>query len=142
VDVFDGAGSRALPIIGEGGPDEPDRASSYVMFLNWELARRDGPEVRIGIGMAEDTALMAKAGFKGSGNNEVVWNGIVVGRAAELCSFGNRTSTDRGFMVDIGVGMRLCDKYRGFLELNLERRCWHTDIVNVGMNDCYQRYCV
>jgi class 3 adenylate cyclase len=46
------------------------------------------PPIRSGIGMSYGRALMIKAGFNGSGINDVVYMGDVVNRASKLAGLG------------------------------------------------------
>src|SRR5262249_24940481 len=58
--------------------------------LNWLLERKGYTTIKCGIGMAYGRALMLKAGFKGSGINDIVWMGDVVNEASNLCHQGNK----------------------------------------------------
>lgn len=51
------------------------------------------------MGASYGSSLYIKAGYKGSGINEVVWLGKLVGEAAKLCSYGNKTWSDKELMV-------------------------------------------
>lgn len=64
--------------------------SSIIRILNWRLAQKDYSQFVCGIGIAYGRALMLKAGYKGSGVNDVIWMGDVVNETAKLCQEGNR----------------------------------------------------
>ncbi|ABR91552.1 Uncharacterized conserved protein [Janthinobacterium sp. Marseille] len=66
------------------------RLNSVISQLNWRLSQRGYSDLRCGIGLSYGRALMIKAGYKGSGINDVVWMGNVVNEAAKLCHQGNR----------------------------------------------------
>ena len=56
-------------------------------------------EIKVGIRIEDGESLYMKAGYSGSGINEVVWIGKVVGEAAKLCNFGNRGWMDKRIML-------------------------------------------
>lgn len=64
--------------------------NSLIEHLNWRLSQKKYSKLVCGIGMAVGRALMIKAGYKGSGINDIVWMGNVVNEAAKLCHLGNR----------------------------------------------------
>lgn len=66
------------------------RLNSVTKILNWRLERKGYAAVDCGIGIAYGRALMLKAGYKGSGINDVIWMGDVVNEASNLCHEGNR----------------------------------------------------
>lgn len=110
------------------------RISSLIQILNVKLAKKKYSTISVGIGIDDGYSLYIKAGYKGSGINEVVWIGRVVGGAANLCKYGNRTILDRTVMVSEIVYDSLVDKYKGFLEWNAGRGCYQGDIHNISMN--------
>jgi class 3 adenylate cyclase len=75
------------------------RIHSMIHILNVKLKRKGYSEIQIGIGLGYGESLNIKAGYKGSGINEVVWTGKVVGGDALLCKNGNRTYTDGTVLV-------------------------------------------
>lgn len=68
------------------------RLHSVIDVLNWLFEGKGYTTIRCGIGLAWGRALMLKAGFKGSGINDIVWMGDVVNHASNLCHDGNRGS--------------------------------------------------
>lgn len=108
-------------------------AVSLINIANHYLAKRGYERISIGAGLAYGRALMIKAGSKGSGINEIVWTGKVVGEAAQLCSYGNRTYSDRTIMVSDSVRVNLNSHYQGFLTWNVSRACWHGDVERIDM---------
>lgn len=66
------------------------QANSLKDLLNGELARKQYETLKFGIGVEWGRALMIKAGYKGSGLNEVVYMGDVVNRAAHLAHEAGR----------------------------------------------------
>lgn len=68
------------------------RLNSMTNILNWRLEQKGYAALKCGIGMAYGRALMLKAGYKGSGINDVIWMGDVVNEASNLCHQGNRNN--------------------------------------------------
>ena len=85
--------------------------------------------------MDDGVSLYIKSGYKGSGINEVVSIGDVVGGAAALCKNGSREADDGEFMVSERVRDMLKEKYQGFLSWSHKRACYQSSIHNVGMNE-------
>lgn len=111
------------------------RASSLVDILNIKLKKKKYSEVKVGIGVSYGSSLYIKAGYKGSGINEVVWLGALVGEAAKLCNYGNRNYSDRELMVSKIFYDNLNEKNKSLLVWNAERNCYHGHVVNVAMNE-------
>ncbi len=64
--------------------------NSMLLILNWRLEKKGYSPIDCGIGMSYGRALMLKAGYSGSGINDVIWMGDVVNEASNLCHKGNR----------------------------------------------------
>ncbi len=108
--------------------------ASMIDIMNFKFEKRDITQVTVGIGMAWGRALMIKAGYKGSGINDVVWMGDVVNLAAKLCSYGNQTFNDRRFMVSDDFYTNLEEENQKLLQRNQTRGCYHGNVVNLAMN--------
>jgi hypothetical protein len=78
---------------------------------------------------------MIKAGYKGSGLNDVVWVGPVVNEASKLAGYGENAYLDRRTMVSDVFRNNLNDHNKSLLEWNSNRRAYHGYVVNVAMND-------
>lgn len=89
----------------------------------------------MGIGLAYGSSLLIKSGYKGSGINEVVWLGKLVGEAAQLCSYGNKGYDDREMMVSNTFYDNLNDNNKALLTKNYNRDCYHGCVINTAMND-------
>lgn len=111
------------------------RASSLVDILNYKYAKKGYSEIQVGIGMSYGTTLLIKAGYKGSGINEVVWLGKLVNEAAKLCSHGNREWYDRETMVSNLFYDNLNDHNKKLLSKNDYRDCYHGNIINKEMDN-------
>lgn len=115
--------------------------ASLIDILNYKLRVNKIREITVGIGAAYGRALMVKAGYQGSGINEVVWMGNVVNEASKLGSYGNRELYDREIMVSEVFFNNLSDENKKLLEKNIYRNCYHGNVVNSAMNDWYKQNC-
>jgi len=109
-------------------------AASLIDILNIKLTKKGYSTVSVGMGLDDGESLYIKAGYKGSGINEVVWLGRVVGQASALCKNGNRTFLDREIMVSSRVYDNLNDHNKSLLVWSPERSCYHGNVVHTGMN--------
>jgi len=66
------------------------RANTLLKLLNHHYAKKDIGALKIGIGIDYGRVLMIKAGFSGSGINDVIYMGDVVNRAAHLAHEAGR----------------------------------------------------
>jgi class 3 adenylate cyclase len=102
-------------------------------IMNYKFAKNGISEITIGIGIAYGRALMIKAGYSGSGINDVVWMGDVVNEASNLCKYANQTWTDREIMVSNDIYSNLTDTNKGLLHHNGLRGCYHGNVVSIDM---------
>ena len=119
------------------------RLSSVVDILNCRYAKKTSniKPITVGIGVAYGRALMIKAGYNGSGINDVVWMGDVVNQASNLCGHGNASYGDREIMVSNVFYGNLNDHNQGLLEKNYSHDCYHGNVVNTAMNDWVKENC-
>ncbi len=66
------------------------RANTLLKLLNHHYAKKGMDPLKIGIGIDYGRVLMIKAGFSGSGINDVIYMGDVVNRAAHLAHEAGR----------------------------------------------------
>jgi class 3 adenylate cyclase len=111
------------------------QVASLVDILNVKLTKKGYSSIEVGIGLDDGESLYIKAGYKGSGINEVVWLGRVIGTCSVLCSNGNKTWTDREMMVSKMVFENLTDHNKALLEWNHARQCYHGSVINILMNE-------
>ena len=109
--------------------------SSLIDVLNIKFRKRNYSALTVGIGAAYGSSLLIKAGYKGSGINEVVWLGTLVSEAAKLCGFGNQTYTDCEIMVSDVFYSNLNDENKKLLSRNHNRSCYHGNVVSIYMNE-------
>jgi class 3 adenylate cyclase len=110
-------------------------AASLIDILNIKFKKKGYSELTVGIGISYGTSLMIKSGYKGSGINEVVWLGKLVGEAAMLCSYGNKTFNDKEMMVSNVVYDNLDDSNKALLSKYYDRDCYHGNVISLQMNE-------
>lgn len=115
------------------------KVSSIVDILNVKYKRKGYSTLTVGIGLAYGESLYIKAGYKGSGINEVVWLGKLVGEAAMLCSHGNKSYSDKEMMVSSTFYSNLNEKNQGLLEWNSLRDCYHGHVINTAMTEWVEK---
>lgn len=158
VAVMDGdANCREVNIVGDGvwGVfDTPQKSNidatfstiakiySVIKMLNYQLGKHGYKSIRVGIGASWGRALVIKAGFSGSGINDIVYMGDVVNQAAKLAAHGNETSSDKTVMVANNFRFNLNEHNRGLLSWNAARNAWHGDFVDTAMNNWFDENCV
>lgn len=67
----------------------------FVCILNYKLEKKGYEKISVGIGVDDGRALMVKAGYSGSGINDVVWMGDVVNTACHLANKAGRNGREK-----------------------------------------------
>jgi len=109
------------------------KLSSIIDLLNLKFIKKNITPILVGIGLSYGRALMLKAGYNGSGINDIIWMGDVVNETSKLCSFGNSTYLDKELMVSNVFQQNINEQHKTFLEYNYNRGCYHGCIVNIDM---------
>jgi class 3 adenylate cyclase len=112
--------------------------TALIRALNVKLAKRSYSKIEFGIGIEDGESLYIKAGYKGSGINEVVWIGRSVGSAAKLCGYGSQTWFDRITMISERVYSNLSDEVKKLFEWSISRECYMGSVVNIAMDKWVQ----
>lgn len=115
--------------------------ASMVDILNCRSSKRGFDPISVGIGMGWGRALMIKAGYSGSGLNDVVYVGDVVNRAAHLASFGNQSWGDKEIMVGNDFRGNLNEDNQKLLSYNYDRGCYHGNVVRKDMDAWLRENC-
>jgi class 3 adenylate cyclase len=115
------------------------KAASLVDTLNVKYKKKNYTELKVGIGISYGSSLLIKSGYKGSGINEVVWLGKLVGEASQLCFYGNRTYNDSRLMVSSGFHQNLSEYNQKLLSYNANRGCYHGGVIDVAMDEWVQK---
>jgi class 3 adenylate cyclase len=118
------------------------RISSLIKVLNCKLKKKDIDPITVGIGISYGRALMAKAGYSGSGISDVVWMGDVVNEASNLCGYANSSYSDYEIMVSSDIHLNLKEENQKLLTYNYNRSCYHGNIINIAMEEWHQENCV
>lgn len=102
------------------------RANTLLKLLNHHYAKKGIDPIKIGIGIDYGRALMIKAGFSGSGINDVIYMGDVVNSAAHLAH-----EAGRGWNSPIYMG--------GDIHLNLDDndKAWFSSTHLAGHGTVY-----
>ncbi|MBS1703688.1 MAG: adenylate/guanylate cyclase domain-containing protein [Armatimonadetes bacterium] len=111
---------------------------SVIDVLNFKLSKRKLTTIKCGIGIDYGRLLMVKAGYNGSGVNDVVWMGRVVNGASNLSHFGNRELLDNPLMVSSLVYSNLNEHNQKLLSYNMNRGCYHGYVIDTAMNEWLQ----
>lgn len=119
------------------------RLNSLVMILNWRLEQKGYTTIRCGIGIDYGRALMMKAGYKGSGLNDVIWMGDVVNQASNLCHQGNK-EIRKPLQVSACIYDNLNEHNKNLLSpvyggLDLSSMHYEGDVINIEMNDWLEK---
>lgn len=118
------------------------QANSLIKVLNYKLRKAgyDHP-LRVGIGASWGRALMIKAGYSGSGINDVVYMGDVVNEAAHLAAQGSSRHGAPAIMVSDDFYGNLNDQNKGLLRRDCNRGCYSGDVVSTVMEQWYLDNC-
>ncbi len=118
------------------------KTNSLLQILNYKLARSNyKTPIRAGIGLAWGRALMIKAGYSGSGLQDVVYMGDVVNRAAKFAARGSKTLWTSPIMIDSDFASNLNDHNRALTINDYRYGCHTADAVDAAMSDWYEENC-
>jgi class 3 adenylate cyclase len=116
-------------------------ANSLVNVLNYKLNKAGYPTpIKVGIGMTYGRALMIKAGYSGSGINDVVYMGDVVNQAAKLASMGSKDGSDP-IVTDLTVYQNLNDHNTKLLTKRPYLDICTGNVIHRGMEEWYNANC-
>ncbi|KTS09415.1 adenylate/guanylate cyclase domain-containing protein [Microbacterium testaceum] len=102
------------------------RANTLLKLLNHHYSKKNIDAIKIGIGVDYGRALMIKAGYSGSGINDVIYMGDVVNSAAHLAH-----EAGRGWHLPIYVGELI------HLNLTNEDQKWLSSTYLTGKGTVY-----
>lgn len=77
------------------------KVNSLIDTLNIKLKKRKYTPIKAGTGVHYSETLMIKAGYSGSGINEVTWIGNLVSETADLCSKANKNGKSRSLISNV-----------------------------------------
>jgi len=120
--------------------------SSMVDILNCKLKKKNITEIEIGIGLDYGRLLLIKAGFAGSGLNEVAWMGDALNTASKLCSKANK-DTSYEILVSYDVYQNLNEHNQELLNhisynYSLSIDYYGRNVIRIDMNEWYKENCL
>lgn len=115
--------------------------NSLVDVLNCKLLKHNIEAIRVGLGMSYGRALMIKAGYSGSGINDVVWLGDVVNEASNLCQSANTGFFAGRMLLSSNFQVNLNDHNRSLTRWNSGLDCYESDAVITEMDNWVQDNC-
>ncbi|MDC3424256.1 adenylate/guanylate cyclase domain-containing protein [Aquibacillus sp. 3ASR75-11] len=117
------------------------KINTLIKIINYHFRKNGIVEIKIGIGVAYGRSLMIKAGYSGSGINEVVWMGDVVNKASNLCNEANKDTT-KPILIGNTVYSNIDDDHlKSLYAKNYILDCYEGNIVNTAMNNWYENNC-
>ncbi|PAL04095.1 adenylate/guanylate cyclase domain-containing protein [Peribacillus simplex] len=110
--------------------------NSLINTLNYKLKKKGYTEIKAGTGIAYGKVLMIKAGYNGSGINDVVYMGEAVNRASKMCSKASK-ETSSPLVVTPAFYKELNEHNRNLLTSNSDWSIdyYHGYVYNIAMND-------
>ena len=116
--------------------------NSLIEILNYKLEKKGYSTISVGIGMDYGRALMVKAGYSGSGLNDVIWMGDVVNSACHLANKAGRNGK-QPVVVSSVVYSNLNEHNQGIVyETTIDgSTVYHAYIYNVPMREWYDDNC-
>lgn len=116
--------------------------SSMVNILNYKLEKKGYEKISVGIGDDDGRALMVKAGYSGSGINDVVWMGDVVNTACHLANKAGRNGRKKVVITEqIYDNMNEGHKklFSSYTDGNSTR--YECDLIRKSMEEWYKENC-
>lgn len=118
------------------------KLNSMIKILNYKLRKKGYSEISVGIGIDYGRALMLKAGYSGSGINDVIWMGDVVNSACHRCNKAGRNFREVIIISNV-VYNNLNEHNQSLFSRYLDGGTirYEGSIVNVVMNEWYEENC-
>jgi len=113
---------------------------SLIDILNCKFKKYDIERIKVGIGVSFGRALMIKAGYSGSGINEIVWMGDVVNEACHLSNLPIYSSNHEIFTSEFFY-RNLNQDNQNLLRSDYSNNCYRGNIINRGMDAWYRTNC-
>lgn len=120
--------------------DDACTISSLIDILNCKLKKKKITEINIGIGMDYGRLLLIKAGFSGSGLNEVAWMGDALNTAAKLCNKANKEHSYE-ILVSSLINDNLNDHNKSLLYKIPYEDCYGGNVIGTDMNKWVEENC-
>lgn len=122
--------------------DVAAQLNSLIMILNYKLKKKGYSEIKVGIGIDDGRALMVKAGYAGSGINDVIWMGDVVNSACHLCNEAGRDGR-KVIIISSYVYNNIPEESQKFFTSYKKDGVTYYEgsVINIKMNDWYKENC-
>lgn len=119
------------------------KLNSLIGVLNYKLKKKNYSQIKVGIGADYGRALMVKAGYSGSGINDVIWMGDVVNSACHLCNKAGRGVYDTILITKVIYENMTHDEDKSFLKMVIvdSSVCYEGDFWDNEMHDWYNENC-
>lgn len=116
--------------------------NSMVKILNYKLSKKGYDTIKVGIGIDAGRALMVKAGYSGSGINDIVWMGDVVNTACHLANKAGRGLRDP-IVITEHIYNSLNDKHKGMFSSYTDGQItlYEGSIIRTVMEEWYKENC-
>lgn len=103
--------------------------NSTIKMLNKQLTKQGLKNIKVGIGFDIGRALMIKAGYSGSGINEIAWMGNVLNNAARMSNLGSKNQRNP-LVVSPVVRNNLTEHQQGLVhEYDAIEQCYHGNVI-------------
>lgn len=111
--------------------------NSLIKVLNYKLSKKGYSGIKAGIGLAWGRVLMIKAGYSGSGINDVVWMGDAVNQGSKMCSKASKEVSSPIVVTDVFY-QNLSEEVKKFFtqgSLFSSPNYYYANLINTYMND-------
>lgn len=116
--------------------------NSMIKILNYKLKKKEYDALSVGIGIDDGRALMVKAGYSGSGINDVIWMGDVVNTACHLANKAGRGIRNKIVVTKQIYNNILEETQKFFAECTIDGKTYYeSDIIWVPMEEWYKANC-
>ncbi|WP_310440348.1 adenylate/guanylate cyclase domain-containing protein [Sulfuricurvum sp.] len=114
--------------------NDVSKISSLIDILNCKLKKKRITEIKIGMGLDYGRLLLIKAGFSGSGLNEVAWMGDALNTAARLCKKANKEYSYE-ILVSSLIHQNLNNHNKSLLHKIESQNYYGGNTINTKMNE-------
>ena len=118
------------------------RLNSMIKILNYKLKKKGYTQISVGIGIDNGRALMVKAGYSGSGLNDVIWMGDVVNSACHIANKAGRNGR-KPIVVSSMIYSNLNEHNQKLLSnTTIDGESYYSgDVINISMDNWYEENC-
>lgn len=116
--------------------------NSMIKMLNYKLKKKGYTQISVGIGIDYGRALMVKAGYSGSGLNDVIWMGDVVNSACHIANKAGRDGREP-IIVSSVIHSNLKEENQKLLSsTTIDGTDYYCgDVINISMDNWYNENC-